>query len=52
MRRQSTDFYKAGDSGENPKVYTWDTPRKDQINNYEAFDSGMLKLGFRFNFNQ
>lgn len=51
MRRQSTTYYKPEEVGDS-KIYTWDTPEKEQINNYEAFNSGMLKLGFRFNFNQ
>lgn len=54
MRRQTTDFFdKEGLAGKAaPKVYTWDTPDKEQVNNYQAFDVGMNNIGFRFNVNQ
>ena len=52
MRRQSTDYYKPEEPGSKNVIYTWDTPKKDQVNNYEAFNSGMLNVGFRFNLNQ
>lgn len=54
MRRQTTDFYdnKGYAKGFVPKIYTWDTPDKESINNYEAFTVGMDSIGFRFNFNQ
>ena len=54
MRRQTTDFFdQEGLAGKAaPKVYTWDTPDKEQINNYQAFDVGMNQIGFRFNVNQ
>lgn len=36
MRRQTTDFFDqdglAGKAA--PKIYTWDTPDKDSVNNY------------------
>ena len=53
MRRQTTDFFDSKNLAKGqPKVYTWDTPDKDSVNNYQMIDSGLVSIGFRFNLNQ
>jgi hypothetical protein len=54
MRRQTTDFFDKDKltGKDHPKIYTWDTPDKESTNNYQAFDVGMMGIGFRFNVNQ